>query len=213
MMRKILVFFCLLSAFTSGFAQKSDAQIILKRRMNQIHRFHAGFGIEGAANTNATYGIRTYIGFGSSRHLFNADFGLGLRIWNFVPGRSEDYYRILQIPMFASLIINPIRWSEGCLQVGCEGILHFGVRNFTHTVIPDYESHDFNAIRTYASIRSKIGVMLGHLNLGVFYEHDLSPLSDQKYIYESGLYNFDGLRPSLYEHNRIGISFSYSFIL
>ena len=194
------------------YAQSNNHYDVLRHRLNQVNKYHIGLGIECATNTNIVYGFKTFIGYGNYRHLLNADIGVGIRSWNY-PINEIDKYKMLQIPVSASFSTNPIRWSKGCLFLGGETSIHFGVWNSATYNIENVEYDGSKALKNYVSIKGKIGLIQRKINVAFFYEQDLSSFCNQKYIYESGMYDFDRLHNSIYEHNRIGLSLSYSFNL
>lgn len=212
MIKKIIITVYLLFTTFALNAQESNQYDVLKHRLNQINKYHIGVGLECAANTNIVYGIKTFIGYGNYRHFFNADIGVGFRSWNY-PINDKDRYEMLQIPVSVSLNFNPIRWSTGCLFVGGETSIQFGIWNYAINKIENVEYNDREALKNYVSIRGKMGLTLRNVNVAFFYEQDLSSFCNQKYIYESGAYDFDRLHNSIYEHNRIGLSLSYYFNL
>lgn len=210
-MKKILIITYLLIFSLSVFSQENEKYDLLRHRLNRIDEYHVGVGVESALNTNLIYGIKTYVGYGNFRHILDADFGIGLRFWN-LPVTTEDKYQMIQFPICISLCINPIRWTNGCLYIGEETSFQLGLWNIA-TDSENKEYNDKKALANYFSLRGKLGVILGSINIGLFYEQDLSSFCNQKYIYESGKYSFDKLHNSIYEHNRIGFSVSYNFKL
>lgn len=212
-MKLLVVILGMLCSHLFVSAQRTDSERIWRQRMNHIHRVHAGVGVEYAANCNTAYGVRGYIGLGSHRHLIDADLGLGLRFWNLFTGSRKSYFSMVQMPLFASSTVHPIRWSDGCLYAGGEALVLFGIRNLSKNVLANENAYDPKPLRNYGSVRGKIGVVHHKINISLFYEHDLAPLCDQKIIYESGRYDFNAIRESIYERNRIGLSISYLFNL
>ena len=94
---RLLVIICGI-LFSHAFvnAQNKDSERIMKQRINRIQLFHLGVSAEYASNFNSVYGARGYIGIGSSRHLFNADLGFGIRFWNvFSKSRSGESQLLL----------------------------------------------------------------------------------------------------------------------
>lgn len=212
-MKKIVLLFTFFLYCAIFHAQNFNARSALQHRLTRIDLYHVSIGIEGATNVNAMYGVRTSVGIGSRRHLMNADLGLGLRGWNYLFHSKDNYLRMFQMPFFISTNINPIRWANGCVYLGGEASMQFALHNSTATLLPNHAGHDISAINNYASVRGKVGVMLGQMKIAVFYERDLDPLCNQKYMYESGLYDFESMRSSLYEHSRLGLSLTYQFNL
>lgn len=212
-MKRILVLIGLSLSLNICYAQNLNVEKVLKNRMKHIALYHVGIGIEGSSNENVTYGARAMLGVGSYRHWLNADLGVGFLLWNHLPQYKNDHISMAQIPVFVSANVNPIRWASGCCYVGGEIAVHIGLHNSTATLAPDRLGHDADALAHYVSTRGKVGVTLRHVDIAAFYEHDLSPLCNQKHMFESGNYDFDCMRSSLYEHNRIGISLTYNFKL
>lgn len=211
-MKKILISAYLFFVTFAIFAQGNNHYDVLRHRLNQINKYHIGLELECAINTNIVCGFKTFIGYGNYRHLLNADIGVGIRFWNY-PINVIDRYKMFQIPVSASLDVNPIRWSKGCLFLGGETSINFGVWNSASNNIGNVEYNDRKALKNYVSIKGKIGIIQRKIKIAFFYEQDLSSFCNQKYIYESGLYDFDRLHNSIYEHNRIGMTLSYSFNL
>ena len=203
----------MLFSHTPVYAQDVESERIWRQRINRINLFHVGIGADYATNYNTVFGARGYIGIGSSRHLFNADLGFGIRFWNLFSESRKSHYSMVQMPFFVSSTFHPIRWSNGCLYVGGEALALLGIRNLSKTILEDYHAHDSKPLRNYVSVRGKLGLIFHSIDVGLFFEHDFAPICDQKSIYESGLYDFGSLRESIYERNRIGLSISYLFNL
>ena len=99
------------------------------------------------------------------------------------------------------------------MYVGGEALACWGIRNLSKTIVDNLDGHDSKSLRNYVSVRGKFGLIYKRLNFSLFYERDLAPICDQKNIYESGLYDFEAFRKSIYERGRVGLSLSYLFNL
>lgn len=212
-MKLLVIIIGMLFSQAFVYAQDMNSARILRQRINRINLFHVGIGADYATNYNTVFGARGYIGIGSSRHLFNADLGLGIRFWNLFSESKKSHYSMVQVPFFISSTFHPIRWSNGCLYAGGEALTLFGIRNLSNTISDNHNAHDSKTLRNYVSVRGKFGVVFHSIDVGLFFEHDFAPMCDQKSIYESGLYDFGALRESIYERDRIGLSISYLFNL
>ena len=186
-----------------------EKETIRKKRLNKVEFYHIGLGLEAGINHNFVIGPMVYAGIGSFRNFFNADAGVKLLWTNPAGSSTKERISHLQLPVFAALSLNLIRWKHGSAYLGAEFDYHLFL-NAKHNLpgnggkISDKElSHN------YASTSVRLGVRLNRWDIQSFYEWDLSPSFNQKYVYESQNYNYDVLYNALFSRTRFGLKIAY----
>lgn len=198
-LRKILPVFLLLFATTALFAQTAEEKARIKRqRLRMIDLFHIGVGLDAHFNRNLFFSPKVSFGIGSFRNIINADVGVKYMVGGSVNDNNDESIMVHQIPIFASVQCNLTSWKDNSLFVGAEIAYHIPLNELG---------------QSHFSGRIKSGLRLGRWDAYLFYEYDLAPMMNQKYVYESPYYNYDALHDTLFERMRYGISISYFFIL
>ena len=187
-----------------------DRNRILDERLNRIDFYHIGVGVDVAAKQNYMLAPKVYAGIGSNRNLINADFGIKVALSNPFGYAGKEHIRCCAIPLFVSGSLNAVRWRQNSAYVGAEisyslpvSSSHFG-GGISGTARHTLASAHF-------SWQGKVGIKCRCWDFSVFYENDLSPAINQKYVYESPSFDYFTLRESIFERWRLGISISYSF--
>lgn len=188
---------------------QSNYNEIKKERFSRIEYYHFAVGMDAAMHYNYNVSPKIFVGMGSSRNLLNADVGFKYNFRNPLYGGSGECISIQEFQMFASLNLNVIRGKETCLFIGGEVASHWAV-NSTHRInISNTEMPDTKVGNDYFSVCAKIGFRLKKWEASLFYEYDLSPSMNQKYVYESAEYDYQSLYNSLFERARMGIGLTY----
>lgn len=212
-MKKLLVLFSVfVLIFRSVYAQSEvNREKILTRRLDKIEFYHLGIGGDMAINKNYGFGPKIYFGVGSTRNLLNADLGLKLMFVNpWLDSRSE-YVRWYTLPIFVSGSVNAIRWKRNSVYIGGEidyntalGSGHHRTNTASNPETQDIASNHF-------SWQGKLGFRSEYWDIALFYENDMAPALNQKYIYESSDYDYITLHASIFERWRIGVGVAYNF--
>lgn len=184
---------------------------ILYNRLNKIEFYHFGIGGDIAINKNYGFGPKVYIGVGSTRNLLNADFGLKLLVTNPWRDAGTDYVRWFSMPIFVSGSINAIRWKRNSVYVGAEIAYNVALGSGYHGVNSTNNPDSQNVASNHSSGQGKLGFRNEFWDFSLYYEDDLAPALNQKYIYESPNYDYSAIRESIFERWRIGVSVAYNF--
>lgn len=196
----IIMLFCCLPL--TGTAQsKFERDRILDRRLDKIEFYHFGVGMDAAMNRNYQICPKLFIGIGSNRNLFNADAGLKLSLSNVFGTRNGECIRHYSMPIFIAGSINAVRWKQKSLYMGAEMDCNVALGSDRTPSIA----------KNHFSCQGKLGFRNKEWDFYVYYEYDLSPAIDQKYVYESPAYDYFKVHDSIFERWRIGISASYNF--
>lgn len=195
----ILTLFMAMSAMLM--AQTPAEKVRLKKkRHGSIERYHANVGLETAFNNNLIVAPKISIGYGSTINLFNIDLGVKYKVVNSLFFDDSKHLTINQTAFFVSAQCNVASWNFNCVYIGAE--MDFCTPVFNKTIANEH-----------FSCRGHVGVKYRKLNIGAYYEYDLAPMMNQKYVYESDQYDYQSLRSSLFERSRVGISITYNFVM
>lgn len=211
-LRNIILLLLLLTTVVPAFSQtQPDKKKIKKERLSKVEMFHYAIGFESSFNTNVYFSPEVMYGVGSFRNLINADIGLRYMFGN--PFFSDKNERLVdhQIPFFISVQLNFVSWKESCAFIGAEMAYCMPVTVFHHYGESDNVVADRKIGKNHFSSRAKIGVKLNRVGIMAFYEFDLAPMMNQKYVYESAEFDYDALHASLFERTRFGVSLTYYF--
>lgn len=78
--------------------------------------------------------------------------------------------------------------------------------------LPDGQSvPDLQIGKNHFTPAAKLGVRIQQCDVSLYYEYDMKPSFNQKYVFETADYDYDLLRPALFERMRFGIRFLYHF--
>ena len=202
----LLLLLCLavmpLAAQTDG-----EKQQLRNQRFCKVDYYHAGIGIDAASGHYLTAGPKIFVGLGSYRSLVTADAGMKLLYANPFGSSSEERVSQLQLPLFAAASVNVLRWHNSSIYIGAELDYHLHLGATHH--IPSTSVSDDNLASGHASAALRLGVRLNRWDLGIYYEYDLAPAYDQKYVYESAAYDYEALHDDLFARTRFGISISH----
>lgn len=209
MNRKVIItaFLCFLM-LNSIWAQP-DYRRIKKERFGRIEYYHFDIGVDAAANYNYSFSPKIAVGIGSSRNLLNADFGLKYNIRNPYFGGRDEYISTQEILLCASLRLNVIRGKSFSLFVGGEIASHWAINSAYHSRLSDTRTSDANLADDYFSVGAKIGFKIKRWRASLYYEYNLAPAINQKYLFETKEYNYYGLYKSAFERGRIGVGLTY----
>ena len=200
-----------ISASLSAFAIDERAR---QKRLQTIDLFHLGVGADAAFLSNWTAGAKLFMGLGSISHWVSSDIGIKYSVTSPLVVENGEWVLWQQLPIYLSLNAQPYRWREGCLYVGAE-VAHNIVTTAIHSVSSPlrYWLSDRRLCRNHVSLSAQAGARWENWSIGLFYQYDLAPAINQKYVYESSDYDFDALQKTIYERMRVGISVAYLWSL
>lgn len=183
----------------------------LKKRLDKIDYYHVGVGLDIAANCNYQLAPKMYVGIGSERNLFNINLGLKAAIVNPARASRTEYIRYYALPLFAEASANVFRWKGGSAYIG-GGVSYVAALGADHHVGNGLTTHESYAIvNDRFSWHGSLGLRIRSWDVSGYYEYDLSPAFDQKYVYESFDYDYYELYNSIFERWRVGVSLVYNF--
>ena len=189
--------------------QTTTDQKVRDKRTHMIHLHHIGIGAETAMSENVRFSARAYYGIGSYRNLLNADIGVKYALSHPLLHIAEEKITAHYMAPFIAATVNYYRWANGGLYLGGECAYHLAVAANHHLPSATVVEHDNVAASHHCSLRAKAGSRWENWDICLHFEYDLAPALNQKYVFESTAYNYDLLRPSLFERWRIGITAAY----
>jgi len=206
-----LVLLCTCLSVNMTSAQNSQETEALKReRLSRIDFWHVSVGASFAANRNFSVGPQLSIGVGSYRNLLNGDFGIRYLFDGPFLKRGEERVSVQQLPVFLSLNLNFARWRGGCVYLG--GEMAFTAAVAAHHRFPDGQvESDIYIGKSHFTPAAKLGCRIQDCDISFFYEYDMKPSFNQKYIFETEGFDYDQLKYSIFERMRLGIRFLYHF--
>lgn len=208
--RKTILLIYLLTVAVPLFSQiREDNARIKKERLNKIEFFHYAVDFETSFKENVYLSPGIMLGVGSFRNLINANIGLRYMFGNPFLGSKDESLVVHQVPLFLSVQCNVYSWKTSCVNIGAEIDYCMPITVFHH--IGDNKKADKNVNNGHFSIRGTVGMRFDRFGIGAFYEYDLAPIMNQKYVYESPEYDYDKLHDSLFERTRFGVSLIYYF--
>jgi hypothetical protein len=192
-------------------AQTDDSQEAVRRqRISRIDFYHVSVGASVAMNRNYSLGPQLSFGVGSFRNILNADVGIRYLFEGALLQRGAERVSLQQLPLFVSLHVNAIRWRTGSFYLGAE-------MAYVPTVVAQHRLPDGQLVsdihigKNHFTPAAKLGFRQGDCDFSLFYEYDMKPSFDQKYIFETVGYDYDALKYSIFERMRLGIRFLYHF--
>lgn len=206
----IIMMFCCLP-IASVAQSKSERDKVLDRRLDKIEYYHVGVGMDAAMNRNYQLCPKVFMGIGSNRNLFNIDAGLKLSLSNVFGTRDEEYISYYFLPIFVAGSMNAVRWKQNSLYVGAEIAYNIALGS-KHQATKQLSNVDATSVaKNHFACQGKLGFRNKDWDFSMYYEYDLSPAIDQKYVYESPAYYYFKVYNSIFERWRIGVSASYNF--
>jgi len=210
--RTHIITLLLIAALLPATAQTSEEKQQLRRqRFSKIDYWHAGVGLDAGFNQTFTVGPRLFAGFGTHRNLLTADAGVKLLWLNPVGSASKERVSQRQLPVFAQVGLNLLRWQHNALYVGGEAAYHLQLGASHYLPEGEKTETDDNLAKNHASLSARIGLRLGRWDVALSWQRDLAPAFSQQYVYESFAYDYDQLHDTLFERSRFGITLSYLF--
>lgn len=210
-MGRICAIFWLTFLFFTLSAQTDSSQESVRRqRISRIDFYHVSVGASVAMNRNYSVGPQLSFGVGSFRNILNADVGIRYLFEGAFLQRGAERVSLQQMPIFVSLNVNAFRWRTGSFYLGAE-------MAYTPTVVAQHRLPDGQLVsdiqigKNHFTPAAKLGFRQGDCDLSLFYEYDMKPSFNQKYIFETVGYDYDVLKYSIFERMRLGIRFLYHF--
>lgn len=187
-----------------------DPAAVRNKRISHIDFYHVSVGASVAMNRNYSFGPQLSFGVGSYRNILNADVGIRYLFEGAFLQRGAERVSLQQLPLFVSLNVNAFRWRTGSFYLGAE--MAYTPTVFAQHRLPDGQLvSDIHIGKNHFTPVAKLGFRQGDFDLCLFYEYDMKPSFDQKYIFETVGYNYDALKFSVFERMRMGLRFLYHF--
>lgn len=208
-MRKWIYILLLLLISVSVFSETDkELQHTRQKRFQWIHVHHLGLGIETNMYENFHISPRIFYSFGSFRNIVNVDGGIKYIYAHPMMHIEEEKIAGHYISPFVGATINFGRWNNGCIYAGGEVAYNFAISG-DHYFASGMMTRDNHICNQHCSVRVKLGLKFEEWEFNIHYEYDFSPAWNQKYIFESADYDYDLLRPTLFERYRFGIHIAY----
>lgn len=208
---------CLVAMLLScGVAYGSDKEQakVKAERIRKIGLYNIRLGGEVAGyRENYMASLRADFTFGSRFTIWGASAGIGYRTINPFVAINKEAVSVRHFPIYLSAELHPWRFETGYLYIGAEGILNLSLGG-RHLVSNQRRwSSDSNLSKTCIVGRANLGVKFKNVGIYAFYEYDLQPSVNQKYIYETVGYGYKELKSMIFERCRVGVGVSYYFCL
>lgn len=211
-MTYIYIFILSILISCPSYAQsQKERRRIMDNRLDKIEFYHLGIGLDVSGNENYILSPKIYVGIGSNRNLYNLDLGLKLSCSNIKRSTPKEYISSYYLPFFLSGNLNFIRWEKKCIYAGAEISYNIalGSRHHVNRIIADTDQRSI--ADNHPAWQGKLGFRNKYWDFTIYYENDLSPALNQKFVYESISYDYLQLYNSIFERSRLGISVSYNF--
>lgn len=207
----MMILWLLLSPFFLSAQVATQNDDLKRKRIGKIDFWHVSIGASAAMNRNLSAGLQLSAGLGSFRNVLNVDMGVRYLFYGSFPRKDVERVSSQQLPLFISLNLNFFRWKSGSMYFGAEMAYTITI-SAQHTVPADcYRGKDLKIGKDHFTPAAKIGCRAGDCDVSLFFEYDMKPSFDQKYIFETEQFDYDKLKPSLYERMRVGVRFLYHF--
>lgn len=205
----LLITFHIFASFPIVAQSIQEKSVLRQERFRKVDFMHVGIGMETGGNVNWFVGSKLFAGVGSYRNMVNADIGIGYRFVNLIGSSSNERIMLQQLPVFASLHLNMVRWSKGCAYIGGEAIYCLAVKGDHHIPSSNIAENENVLGKIHATLAGSLGVRLSNWDFSLRYAYDLSPSMNQKFVYESADYDYDCLHSSIFERSYFAFSVSY----
>lgn len=214
---RIISLCCLVAMLLScGVAYGSDKEQakVKAERIQKIGLYNIRLGGEVAGyRENYMASLRADFTFGSRFTIWGASAGIGYRTINPFVAINKEAVSVRHFPIYLSAELHPWRFETGYLYIGAEGILNLSLGG-RHLVSNQRRwTSDSNLSKTCIVGRANLGVKFKNVGIYAFYEYDLQPSVNQKYIYETVGYGYKELKSMIFERCRVGVGVSYYFCL
>ena len=178
----------------------------------KIDRYHAGVALTVEANHNLYLGPQAFIGFGSTRSLLCADVGVKYLFGTAFNTKHDSHVSLQQFAIYAAADFNAVHWSSGSAYIGVSADWRFATGSKYYDYDVSSALHDRDIAQSHMSLQSRMGVRWGERwKAELSYTYDLAVAFNQKYVFESPLFNYVALHDYLYERSRLGITLYYIF--
>ena len=187
----------------------AEVQTIRNKRLRTIHVHNLSVGIDAGGCDNYFIAPKVYYRLGSQRNLFNADAGFRYLFYNPVMVSDSDYVSSQYVAPFIAANINFARWDSGAAYLGAEFTYNISTTASYHSISSSLYQRDNNIGKHYTNLLGRVGVRIERWDISLFASYGLAPNFNQKYIFESTLFNYDSVRSQLYSRYNFGLSLSY----
>lgn len=167
-----------------------------------------GLGAECEGFYNYGAGARLEWRAGSERQLINAIAGWEIIWHNHIHKEKPNIIYVQNSPYFA-FRINYARMAPGSLYL--EGGMSYNINAGEKYRIADRETSDKLLARNHFSTSMRMGYVTDRYDISVFARYDLKPTFNQKYIYETGSFDYYAMKKALNERWSIGLCMLWYF--
>ncbi len=208
-------------------AQAKKASKIETRRKNWSDRFQLGFGADAGAYVNFAYGGGLEFKIGASDDTFNFIVGGKYLKWGLFPSQKTDddynsFVTFNQAYCYAVAKFNVASVGyKGRFYVAGEAGYNFNFGSkYSGSMPSGGEYYDYyhgvaddNLVnKNNPSVAGRVGFCWPYFDLGLFYRYDLSPVYNQRYVYEQyGYYN--QMESAMNNRFRVGVLCTFYFNL
>jgi len=211
---RVIMAFALTMLMSVASAQTmQDTCRVIKNRLRYVDFINVNVGGEVAANINYEISPKVALGIGSFRNVVNGDVGLKIKFCNPLLINKNVGISYISLPIFISANINIYKWKFNSLFVGGEIDYNISLTSILKNRLSNETIVDKYLIQNHFSAAGKLGCKLNNILLYLFYEYDIEPAYNQKYIFESANYDYYVLKKSIFERWRFGVNLSYMFNL
>ena len=209
MKKQIILYIFLFFSLLASSQTDKEMQLLRQGRYQRVYSHHLGIGMESNMLENFRLSPRLFYSFCSYRSYFSIDAGVKYVYSHPMVPLTQERLACHYLAPLLSVKAHFWHWDKGCLYAGGEAAYHLALVGEHYIPGNDLPIRDRKIGKHHASVRAQFGVKMEHWELNVHYEYDLNPSWNQKYLFESAEYNYDLLRPSLYERHRVGITLAY----
>lgn len=213
MKKRAFLYILLLFSLLAFSQTDKDLQQLRQGRYQSVCSHHLGIGMETNMLENFRLSPRLFYSYGSYRSYFSIDGGLKYVYAHPITPMDKERLACHYLAPFVAAKAHFWHWDKGCLYAGGEVAYHFALVGEHYIPGYDLPMRDMQIGKHHPSLRAQFGLKMEHWELNLHYEYDATPSWNQKYLFESTDYNYDLLRPSLYERHRIGITIASLIIL
>lgn len=202
---KVCILFILISFTKVSLYAKIDR--LKEQRVHMINLCHIGAGVDFDMKDKGSWGPVFTFRFGHDHELFNYALNLSYSSnYKFNNGPNPMIYSNW-FSFGVSLRENLWNYHGLTLSLS-EGILYNMPFSAEYEIGGDLY-RDLSLVKNHLSASVKLSVVIRRMEFGLFYSGSISPMHDQKYIYESYTYDYNACRDQINSRSTIGLSIMY----
>lgn len=204
----------LIAPYCLAYGADKDTKSIKSQRFQSVGLYNIKISGEGGGfRESHLASLRVDFCLGSRFTLWGAGVGVGYRVANPFTLGSKESVSARHIPFFLSAELHPLRFKTGYLYLGTEAIFNLSIGGRHFLPAEKHRQRDSNLSSNCITGRANLGVKFHNFAVYTFFEYDMQPSFNQKYIYETLAYDYRALKNTIFERYRLGIGLSYYFNL